>query len=325
MELKIPNVILTGRGLYEDVCDLNGIAIPSIYYDHIFRYYFEKNANASSTESQPINVGASVLKQVIDDCMRETKDHEYRHLKQLIAEFPDECDTISDYLRLSNLFVAAKERLLFKLKQIDDSDYTWLTEDAVEECLRRLDDVIGAECELELPLVEHNIIQKDMEAELERVNQILLPYFSRGTYGQGASGAEAARHPNGALAVGSPTRKFRFTARADLITKKCIWELKCTSSISIEHRLQVVLYDWLWRIVNTPDIAVKRRAECVSPKETRIINIKSGEILRLNASFEDLTTIVVELLKGKYEQIPQRTTEEFIADCANYITQQTQK
>jgi len=298
MELKIPNVILTGRGLYEDVCDLNGIAIPSIYYDHIFRYYFEKHANEDRQENQPINVGASVLKQVIADCMRETKDHEYRHLKQLISECPDECESTSDYLRLSNLFVAAKERLLFKLKQIDDADYTWLSEDAVEECLRRLDDVIGAECELELPLVEHNIIQKDMEAEIERVNQILKPYFTE------------------------QMRKFRFTARADLITKKCIWELKCTSSIGIEHRLQVVLYDWLWRIVNTPDIAAKRRAECLAPKETRIINIKSGEILRLNASFEDLTTIVVELLKGKYEQIPQRTTEEFIADCANYMSKQ---
>jgi hypothetical protein len=305
-ELQIPNVVCTSQGLFEDVCDLNGIAIPSIYYDHIFRLYFDKHpqsdtasASTSSEDRVRINVGASVLKQVIDECMRDTKDHECLHLKQLIAAFPDECDTVSDYLRLANLFVAAKERLLFKIKQIDRDDYTWLSDDAVEQCLRRLDDVIGPECETHLPLVEHTIVDKEMEEEIERTNLVLRPFFSE------------------------QTRKFRFTARADLVTDRCIWELKCTSSLSIEHKLQVVLYDWLWRIKYTPDVAVKRRAVCTNPKEARLINIKTGEILRLNATFDDLTTIVVELLKGKYEAVPHRTTEEFLGDCHQFLQSQS--
>jgi hypothetical protein len=307
-ELEIPNVICTKNGLYEDVCDLNGIAIPSIYYDHVFQLFHEEqekrvsktefdnnnNNNDLDDTSSPLRVGASVLKQVIDDCMYDTKPHEYLYLKRLIEEFPDTCETIPEYLRLANLFVAAKERLLFKLKQIEKDDYTWLTEEAVEECLRRLDDVIGEECKDQLPLVEHNIMHRDMEAEIERTNALLMPHFA----GQ--------------------TRKFRFHARADLITSKCIWELKCTSNITTEHQLQVVLYDWLWRIVNTPDVH-KRRAVCLDPRETRIINIKTGEILRLNAEFEDLTTIVVELLKGKYEQTALKTTEEFLMDCEQFM------
>ena len=39
-----------------------------------------------------------------------------------------------------------------------------------------------------------------------------------------------------------PEAKYRFTARVDMITQNTIWELKCTSQISIEHLLQVVIY-----------------------------------------------------------------------------------
>ena len=37
-----------------------------------------------------------------------------------------------------------------------------------------------------------------------------------------------------------PEGKYRFTARVDMITNDTIWELKCTSQISVEHLLQVV-------------------------------------------------------------------------------------
>lgn len=288
-ELDIPNMICTSsRGLYEDVCDLNGIAIPSMYYDHIYRLYAEDG-------KQPANVGANILKHVINECMCETKSHEYLELKRLIDQMPDKCETAADYLRLSNLYVAAKERLLFKWNQIDREDYVWLSDEMVEKCMNRLDDIIGKECAEEPPLVEHAIMERDMEAEMAVINALLSVYF-----------------PN-------HEKKFRFSARADLITKRCIWELKCTSTISIEHRLQVVLYDWLWRIVHTPDLLKRRNPECVEPREVRIVNIKTGEIFRLNACFDDLTTIVVELLRGRYETSVPKTNEEFLLECNSFM------
>lgn len=288
-ELDIPNMICTSSQLYEDVCDLNGIAIPSMYYDHIYRLYAEEG-------QRPANVGANILKHVINECMCDTKPHEYLELKRLIDQMPDECETTADYLRLSNLYVAAKERLLFKWNQICLEDYTWLSDEMVETCMNRLDDIIGKECAEEPPLVEHAIIERDMEAELTVINALLSTYF-----------------PN-------HEKKFRFSARADLITKRCIWELKCTSAISIEHRLQVILYDWLWRIVHTPDLLKRRNPECVAPREVRIVNIKTGEIIRLNACFDDLTTIVVELLRGRYETVAPKTNEEFLSECDSFMS-----
>ena len=74
-----------------------------------------------------------------------------------------------------------------------------------------------------------------------------------------------------------------------MITENTVWELKCTSQVSIEHLLQVVIYAWLWFSVN-PD----------SNKLFKILNIKSGEIYQLISSYKQLTHIMVLLIEGKY-------------------------
>ena len=114
-------------------------------------------------------------------------------------------------------------------------------------------------------------------------------------------------------------RKIRFSGRADLITNRTLWELKCTGSLTIEHKLQTILYAWLWTIVNTPGIASDYDADNQKPREVRLFNIKTGEILRLNATFEEMTIIVVELLRGKYERKNPKTNEEFLQDCEKYM------
>jgi hypothetical protein len=286
--LNIPTMIETSNGTYEDVCDLNGIAIPSIYYDHLYRKF-----------SNGDNIGANILKQIITDTMRDTKSGDYVYLKSLLRELPDECRGPSDYLYLSNLYVAAKEKLLFKMKQIERCDYSWLTDEIINECLDRLDTVIGGDMagSLDPPLIEHPIIHYDMENAIDQLNKVLAPHF-----------------PNA-------DKKFRFSARLDLVTNRCIWELKCTSSITVEHKLQVVLYAWLWNIVYSTTNTSKHT--CSNPRETRIFNIRTGEKWFLNASFHELTTIVVALLKGKYDKPVVKSDEEFVADCLDCISKQT--
>jgi hypothetical protein len=286
--IHIPNVIQTSLGLYEDVCDLNGIAIPSIYFDHLFRKY-EDNGN------KPVNIGASILRHIIADSLSDTTESQCLFLKRIVDRMPETCETPADYLRLSNLYVACKERLLFKWNQIGENDYNWLETESINAFMDRLDSVIGIECNDIPPLVEHTIIDREMEAETTTINTILQ---------------------NNMLGL---SRKVRFSGRADLITWKTLWELKCTGSITIEHKLQTILYAWLWYVVNTPDIAKKRNASCVNPREVRVFNIKTGEILRLNATFDELTIIVVELLRGKYDSQKLKTNEEFLQDCANFM------
>lgn len=288
LEIPIPTMIQTKRGLFEDVSDLNGIAIPSIYYDHIYR-----------TFDQDSNISVNILLKIIHNVMNETREHEYGYLKEIINMLPDYCNTAGEYLYLANVFVSAKEKLYFKLKQIEDADYVWLTDELVSQCVERLDEIIGSECGEQMPQIEHSIINGQMEEETNRINTLLSPFFEK------------------------MTKKFRFHARADLITDKCIWELKCTTSISIEHMLQVVIYQWLWTVVANPSLGNPNMPPPNTKKlvslPLRILNIKTGEILLLNASFEQLTTIVVELLKGKYTDIVPKTDEEFICEAAEFM------
>jgi len=286
--IEIPNIIQTSQGLYEDVCDLNGIALPSIYYDHLFRKYAEDG-------SKPVNIGANILRHIINDSLSDTTENQCLPLKRLIDRMPEVCETAAEYLRLSNLYVACKERILSKWNQIGEEDYGWLTDDIVAKFMERLDSVIGIECAEQPPLVEHSIIDREMEAETAIMNNILQIHL-----------------PN-------MSRSFRFSARADLITWRTLWELKCTNTITIEHKLQTILYAWLWYVVNTPDINKKRNAQCVNSREVRLFNIKTGEILRLNATFDELTVIVVELLRGKYEKSAAKSNEEFLLECDKFM------
>ena len=287
--IDIPNVVETSGGGYEDVSDLNGIAIPYMYYDHLFRLYSEQDPNAHQ------NVGANMLKHVINECLCDTKENELLELKRLVDKMPERCESSTDYYLLANLFVAAKEHLLFKWKQISPEDYNWFKHSEIEKCMNRLDDIIWEECADKPPRVEHAIMCRDMDAEQERANVLLAPYF-----------------PNNA-------KKFRFSGIIDLTTFRAIIELKFTATLSVEHRLQLVLYAWLWHVVHTPDLNKKRNPDNVDPREARLVNIKTGEILRLNATFDDLTTIVVELLKGRYDTEMPKTDEEFLSCCREFM------
>jgi len=189
---------------------------------------------------------------------------------------------------MTNVSVAVQETLYFKLKQIDRDEYNWLPENKVLQCTERLNSVIGDECKDIMPRIEETIIhQSDDKAHLK------IDEFLSGNYAKDV--------------------KFRFTARTDLITESTVWELKCTSQITIDHMLQVVVYAWLWRMKSSSD-DIKS-----DEKAFKIFNIKTNELLRLEATDEDLNNIILALIKGKYQTTELKVDEEFISDCKTYL------
>ena len=98
--------------------------------------------------------------------------------------------------------------------------------------------------------------------------------------------------------------RFRFTARTDIITAKTVWEIKCVREITMDHKLQVVIYAWIYSILN-PE----------TPRAFRVFNINTNEVLELKATFEQLNFIVVSLLQGKYQENVVKTDDEFINSC----------
>ena len=264
--LDIPTMIRTKNGYHEDVSDLNGIAIPAMYYDYI------------ESEWEQEKEYQNVLYDIIQDTMSNTKSNEYLFLKNIIKELSPEFETVNDYLYLANIYVACQEKLYFKLKQIERNEYDWLKPEILSKCKSRLMNILEEECQMEKPMVEETIINVLDEDAHVYIDQILDRHF--------------------------PNKKFRFTARIDLMTVNTVWELKCTTSISQDHLLQVVIYCWLWR-----------RTHPGCEREFKLFNIKSGEILRLDTTMDILDKIMLGLLNGKYEEHIPPNDEDFLLDC----------
>jgi hypothetical protein len=271
-DLEITSIIETKEGFFEEVSDLNGIAIPCIYYDYL------KGGSQN------------VLLELIHRSIENMRSNEHHYLKEIVKGLPDKLDKVSDYLYLANISIAVQETLYFKLKQIDKEEYNWLKEGVIEECKSRLDNIIRPECSQESPKIEETIIRSIDDDAHVKIDTILLEHFD-------------------------PNIRFRFTARVDLITDSTVWELKCTSKISLDHLLQVVIYAWLWENrVNTKEGTYEK-------KKFRIFNIRTNELLSLNATLEDLNTIILALLKGKYNKQEKKSDEDFISDCHNTFNQ----
>jgi hypothetical protein len=222
---------------------------------------------------------SNLLYEMIQDNLSLMKSGEHGFLRKMFDDIDPFAEFGADYIYLANIYQATQEKLYFKLKQIDRDRYTWLTDSIVEQCLDRLERVvtdIG-----ENPLMEETIIMAQDEESHINMDGFLEEHFGE-------------------------DHVFRFTARTDFIGDDYIWELKFTSEISIDHMLQVVIYAWLWKMLP---------GRTISANAFRLYNIKTGELFELVATNEQLDTIIIALLRGKYFACEPKTDAEFLADC----------
>ena len=272
VEIRLPATIQTSNGFCEDVSDLNGIAIPAILYDYI----------AATHDTTDNDDPPCILYQLILENIRQIKSNKHAFLKQIVENIKPTCDTIADYLYMANVLEAIQERLYFKLKQIGTDEYTWISNDILSLCKKRILQVLGGEIAVPGSEIEKKIVSYDDDAINERLNAFL------------------SRHID---------ERFVFSARTDLITENTLWELKCTSEISAEHMIQTVVYAW---ILQTVDPAFS--------KAVKIFNIRTGVVLRLTAEKAVLDKIVIALLKGKYQRVAPSNTADFVAECRKHVS-----
>lgn len=77
-DLEIPNIIKT-QNHYEDICDLNGIAIPMMYFDKI--------TSGSLDFNSKIENGGNILYSIIECCIQGTKEGEHIFLKIFLKHY----------------------------------------------------------------------------------------------------------------------------------------------------------------------------------------------------------------------------------------------
>ena len=82
--------------------------------------------------------------------------------------------------------------------------------------------------------------------------------------------------------------------RIDIVTDTDIWELKCVNTINIEHKLQLVIYAWMW---------MRNFIESGSDydnKQFKLLNCRTGEVLQILPNYRVFDEIVTYLLKNRY-------------------------
>ena len=80
-----------------------------------------------------------------------------------------------------------------------------------------------------------------------------------------------------------------------------IYELKCTENLTITNKLQLVVYAYMWKKLY-PDVN----------KKFYLFNIRTSEILELEADRDEIDKIMEILIKNKIEKYETISDEEFI-------------
>jgi hypothetical protein len=391
-EISIPSVItcgigsdMNGGGLQEDVSDLNGLAIPSIFMSKYFRdtpgYLYERLADRLEA--------------------MEEKRKNGKHMKMLwkkIRELPKEVWQWGDYLRYFAMEQAFSNQVFHRLRQI--GDYDWLKPETVQSLMDIFEEVLGGEMVDSRrkgirPFLEYDLFssfssekkggaidsnigkgvvenipitplasdsgcglvvgslestgsmrsymgsvisssseeweEKEVEVEIPTTVDAEATRMTKSEFFQNAL-LEALRklveetEEYSAMSLEGQVkrrwyegRNFMFSGALDLVTYRSIWEMKCTSMLSKEHQLQLLMYAWFWKGLEefyqkSPESFSDRERKYVAPlrgetmlggKEFHLFNVKTREHLRLKEglSFSELTEFVAIWVDGKNNSV----------------------
>ena len=256
--VKIPSTITSiysNTEITEEVYDINGLVIPAL---------FEEKYGVARTNT---------LKTYVSLFLKRNPNSHFYVNKAKNLDF--ENTSLSDQLRIANLYISLRENVNFKVAQI--RDYNWLDQSMVTNLFTNMERHIEDPSKLkyEESLVEYT----------DDVYENLDTFVSSNI---------------------DKNYKFRFSARVDAIEDDIVWEFKCTDEIQVEHQLQLVIYAWLWHYIHESSKGVK---------QFRLMNIKTGEVQNLVYKSEIIDSIITCILKSKYSEKEEVGDEAFIEKC----------
>jgi hypothetical protein len=178
------------------------------------------------------------------------------------------CETIADYLHLGNMYMSVRQGLQTNLNQIDPNN-EWLTKTQINVCKDNLDKYVNKEnIEFEKKLGDYEGIFTHVHKEFG---------------------------------------KIELKGVIDAINDDTIYEFKCTQELLAEHKLQLVLYAWIWK-----HSGMERD---YGKKDFKLMNIITGEIYEMEREWWIIDQIVDKILCNKLKDKVDLSDDEFISQC----------
>jgi hypothetical protein len=179
------------------------------------------------------------------------------------------CKSTADYLYMCNVYSALSDGLLFRIEQL--TNYEWLDQESVDGCHWHMHN--------ELLEPDNMTYEIELLIDSESVNTFILDNF------------------------GDTIGRVQIAARIDAIDNSTVWEFKCVSEITIDHKLQAIIYAWLWRY---------GPGEMYGKRMFKIFNVRSGEVVLINHTSPIIDEIVAKLLWNKYGRDTRLEDGQFI-------------
>jgi len=305
---SIPTQMSFVEGQTEDVSDIAGIAIPALF-------------EAEVTEHM-----ATIHREVLverDICMASGK---HRMLVAAARGLTAETvPTAALYARIATLFVSFKEEIYNRTAQIKSFD--WLQEADLGACMGLMRRLVGGEIEagaddfddfdaddFDADDFDADDFGDDADADNDANDDDDDADNDADNDASDDADDDAAQipvRPQFEFDVELETSEFprygkvTITGRYDVLTPTTILELKVTSSLTLEHRLQLFLYAWMW--AHGP----------ASMRTFRLVNLKTGEVQALQNGFVTANgnDVVALLLENKYGHTDALEEDAFVARC----------
>jgi hypothetical protein len=244
-KVEIPSKVMFEEGNWEDVSDINGIAIPAIYEARLH--------------------GTSTIERIVRQSYEGIREDD-TFLQEAYLRVGTDVRTPSAFVRLTILYISFMERIYNKISQITHQN--WLTSKMILQCLEVLQKYINAEATFE------------EEVEYETAE---FPEFG----------------------------KLLVRGRLDAFDKETVYEIKCVDALTLEHKLQLLVYAWIWK---------NAYEETYGSREFKLLNVRTGEVCVLDTASPLIKEAVYILMQNKYAKTDPVSDAQFIKKCLSMGT-----
>jgi hypothetical protein len=201
-----------------------------------------------------------------DYVINKLNNSEFEEIKKYVKKVNLPCKKISDYLKVGNIYSSLNNKLHSKLAQI--KNYKWLNKKMITGCHKNMEFLSNS-----------NLVY---EKTISNCEEDVFKYIHK---------------EHGIIKI---------AGRIDAYDANSVYEFKCVDNINIDHKLQLILYSWLW--VNS-DLYTS-----LGSRDFKLLNIKTGELIKLVNNQYKINQIVELIFANKFVKKRVLLDDEFISN-----------